>query len=315
VAELEYRNASVLLFDPVGPNLAATRSMLVQFGFERADATRDFSSLARKLSDGTYDLGLFEVSDAGGDVCGLVRQLRGGEIGYNPFMVVILTSWARGSGNVSQFIDTGADDLLLRPFSPNTLQARINSFARRRKPFVVTGSYIGPDRRHDAARPSNAQLIEAPNTLKAAAEGEREALLRHHDAVASAAETIDRERLRRLALRISAGAYIRLSGSEDAEGGGFEELAEAAEELRRRLAKREKNEPMEIADALCGVLGRVREEGSAGIEQLELLRDLPLGVLAAIEGEGAAERAREEIQAVLVKIRARYAQAPVAAAS
>jgi DNA-binding response OmpR family regulator len=314
VADLEYRNASVLLFDPVGPNLAATRSMLVQFGFERADATRDFSSLARKLSDGSYDLGLFEVSDAGGDVCSLVRRLRSGELGYNPFMVVILTSWARGSGNVSQFIDTGADDLLLRPFSPNTLQGRINAFARRRKPFVVTGSYIGPDRRHDSARPSNAQLIEAPNTLKAAAEGEREALLRHQDAVASAADTIDRERLRRLALRISAGAYIRLSGEADADEGGFEDLAEAASELRRRLTKREKSDAVEIADALCGVLDRIREEGSAAQEQLELLRELPLGVLAALDGEGAADRAREEIQAVLVKIRARYAKAPIAAA-
>jgi DNA-binding response OmpR family regulator len=315
VADLDFRNASVLLFDPVGPNLAATRSMLVQFGFERAEATRDFSSLSRKLSDGAYDLGLFEVSDAGGDVCSLVRRLRGGELGYNPFMVVILTSWQRGSGSVSQFIDTGADDLLLRPFSPNTLQARINTFARRRKPFVVTGTYIGPDRRQDAVRPASVQLIEAPNTLKAAVEGEREALLRNQGAVNLASEAIDRERLRRLALRISAGAHIRLSGSNDPENTTFEDLAEAAAELRRRLVKRDKQEPLEIVETMCEVLERVREEGDAGIEQLELLRDLPLGVLAAVDGADAAERAREEIQAVLVKIRARYAQPPTAVAS
>jgi DNA-binding response OmpR family regulator len=317
VADLEFRNASVLLFDPVGPNMLSTRSMLLQIGFERIEATRDFNALTRKLKDAVFDLALLEVSDAGGDVCSLVRALRRGEVGYNPFMVVILTSWARKRSELAQLIDTGSDDLLLRPFSPNNLQSRIQAFAKKRKPFVVTGSYIGPDRSQDGEPMDGAKIIEAPNSLKAAAEGDHEGQRKQYEAVAAAAEVIDRERLRRLALRISAAAHIRLSGKDD-PGSTFDDLLDGASELRRRLVKRGQKQAIEIAVALCAMLTRIKEDGTADNSQLELLRDLPMGVLAAVEGNKAADKAREEIESVLAKVRARFAQDagsnPVAAA-
>jgi CheY-like chemotaxis protein len=309
LADLDFRNASVLLFDPVGPNLVAARSMLLQIGFERVDATRDFAALTRKLKDSVFDLALMETSDAGGDVCGLVRAMRRGEIGFNPFMIVILTSWARKRSEIRQVIDTGADDVLLRPYSPNGLQSRINAFAKNRKPFVVTGGYIGPSR-GDEGQGEGVRHIDAPNSLKAAVEGDHEAQRKQYEAVAAAAETIDRERLRRLALRISAAALMKLSGKEE-PAAGVDELLEAASELRRRLMRRGIKEAVEIAAALGSVLARLREDGAADTSQLELMRDLPLGVLAAIEGQTSADKARGEIDAVLAKIHARFSADPL----
>lgn len=313
MADIEFRNASVLLFDPVGPNLIAARSMLLQIGFERVDGTRDFAALTRKLKDSVYDLAVMETSDAGGDVCGVVRAMRRGEIGYNPFMVVILSSWARKRSEIKQVIDTGADDVLLRPYSPNALQSRIHSFARSRKPFVVTGGYIGPSRGDDQPG-ETVRHIDAPNSLKAAVEGDHETQRRQYEQVAAAAETIDRERLRRLALRISAAALMKLSGKEEATA-GIDDLLEAASELRRRLMRRGVKDAVEIAAALGAVLARLREEGSADAKELELLRDLPLGVLAAIEGQMSADKARGEIDAILAKIHARFGSQPIAQAS
>ncbi len=50
---------------------------------------------------------------------------------------------------------------------PRLLGQRIESHVERRKRgFVVTSDYVGPDRRKDLSRPSNVELFEPPNSLK-----------------------------------------------------------------------------------------------------------------------------------------------------
>jgi hypothetical protein len=67
---------------------------------------------------------------------------------------------------VGRVLDSGADDLVLRPFSAATLGQRIRTHVERRKGFVVTTDYVGPDRRRDATRPSNVNLFDPPNSLE-----------------------------------------------------------------------------------------------------------------------------------------------------
>jgi DNA-binding response OmpR family regulator len=314
VAELDFRSASVLLFDPVGPNLLATRSILTHLGFSRIDTARDFNNLVRRLSEGAYDLVVAEVTDAGGNVCEIVRRLRAGEISGNPFTVVILTSWERSAGGVRGVVDAGSDDILLRPFSPSALEERIVTFASTRKPFVVTSDYIGPDRRSDAKRPSSAAYIEAPNSLKAVATGDSGALERHHQQVVAARNQVERERLRRLAMRLSAAAHLQATPGADGDKMTADEIDTAARELHQRLKRTGRTEALEIASTLCEVIAKVRDAGDATPEQLELMRDLPLGVYAALEGDVAADRARGEIDAVLKKIRTRFANTEASSA-
>lgn len=311
--DLEFKNASALLFDPVGPNLLATRSILFQIGFERVEAVREYSGLSRLVADSSFDIAVLEVTDAGGDVCDLVRRMRTGETGINPFTVVIFTSWARSAGELRTVIDAGSDDVLLRPFSPSALRDRIVGLARKRKQFVVTGDYIGPDRRADPSRPNTTPTIDAPNSLKAVASGDAAALRRHQEAISAAAAEVDRERLRRLAMRISAAAVLRLEESKDADSMTYEDLETSSRELRRRLRARGQPEPFEISTALCEIVTRMREDDAADHEQLELVRDLPLGIYAALEGDQAADRARGEMDAMLKKIRARYERRTAAA--
>jgi hypothetical protein len=96
----------------------------------------------------------------------MIQNLRLGGAGHNPFIVVIVTAWDNSNGLVSKVLNSGADDLLLRPFSTASLGARIKSHAERRKGFVITTEYVGPDRRKDNNRPSNVELFEPPNSLK-----------------------------------------------------------------------------------------------------------------------------------------------------
>ena len=85
----------------------------------------------------------------------------------NPFVVIIVTAWEKSTGLINKVVSSGADDLLLRPFSTAQLGVRIESHVDRRKNFVITTDYVGPDRRKDTNRASNAELFEPPNSLKA----------------------------------------------------------------------------------------------------------------------------------------------------
>ena len=72
--------------------------------------------------------------------------------GYNPFIVIIVTAWEKSTGLINRVVNSGADDLLLRPFSTALLGQRIEAHIERRKGFVITTDYVGPDRRKDASR-------------------------------------------------------------------------------------------------------------------------------------------------------------------
>ncbi|MBK0572118.1 response regulator receiver protein, partial [Klebsiella pneumoniae] len=82
-----------------------------------------------------------------------IQDLRQGGQGFNPFIVIIVTAWEKSGALVSRVVNSGADDLLLRPFSTTLLGQRIETHVERRKGFVVTTDYVGPDRRKDLTRP------------------------------------------------------------------------------------------------------------------------------------------------------------------
>jgi hypothetical protein len=97
-------------------------------------------------------------------------------------------------------ISSGADDLLLRPFSTAVLGSRIETHIERRKGFVITTDYVGPDRRKDSNRPSSVELFEPPNSLKMKAKDKlaSDVIARRLDAeLKSAREKLTGEKLRR----------------------------------------------------------------------------------------------------------------------
>jgi DNA-binding response OmpR family regulator len=70
----------------------------------------------------------------------------------------------------TEILNSGADGLLLRPFSAAVLDQRIRTHVMQQKPFVVTEDYIGPERRA-VSRPPSALTFAPPNSLKMKIEG------------------------------------------------------------------------------------------------------------------------------------------------
>lgn len=206
-AQLSFEHANALVFDPVAVNRATTRTALGMLGFRQITATSVFEELAQLLRGRVFDLMIADVTQETARSCGIIRTIREGQAGANPFMHVVLMAWKLEGDLVQRALNCGADDLVTRPFSVDFLGARIKAHAEARKQFVVTSDYIGPDRRRNKnSRPSTTALIDVPNTLFARAQEQQGAarpLSELMDEIKDAGLKVDAERARRDAFQVA----------------------------------------------------------------------------------------------------------------
>src|SRR5689334_3455689 len=126
MSRLYFETAETLIYDPVPMSRNATRAALYSLGFRRIEAVGTLDAFLNLVRKRPPDLAVCEAQPDQ-DVCQAIQQLRGGITGHNPFIVVIVTAWNNSDGLVGKVLNSGADDLLLRPFSTATLGARIKT--------------------------------------------------------------------------------------------------------------------------------------------------------------------------------------------
>jgi DNA-binding response OmpR family regulator len=206
MARLNYESADTLVYDPVAAHRNATRAVLYTLGFRNIETCATVAAFEEAIRRTPPDLALCEAQGADTELCEMIQTLRQGNRGHpNPFLVIIVTAWEKSNALVSRVLNSGADDLLLRPFSTHLLGTRIDAHIERRKHFVITHDYVGPDRRNDPARPSNTDLFQPPNSLKMKAKeglNANEANARLQKELQSAKDTLHTEKLRRDAFQI-----------------------------------------------------------------------------------------------------------------
>ena len=204
MARLSYDSVEALIYDPVSANRTATRAALYSLGFRRTETVPTLEAMIEIIQKQTPDLVLAETQGAADELCSAIQQLRQGA-GYNPFIVIIVTAWEKTSALITKVVNSGADDLLLRPFSTALLGTRIEAHIERRKGFVITTDYVGPDRRRDAGRANDAEMFDPPNSLKMKAKDRlsTDEIARKLDAeLKTAREKLNTEKLRRDAFQV-----------------------------------------------------------------------------------------------------------------
>jgi DNA-binding response OmpR family regulator len=205
MTRISYETAETLIYDPVSANRAATRASLYSLGFRHIESVATLDAFTERIKRRPPDLAFCEAQGGDSDLCPAIQSLRQGVAGHNPFIVIIVTAWENSSALVKRVLNSGADDLLLRPFSTSILGARIASHVERRKGFVITSDYVGPDRRRDSSLPSNVEIFVPPNSLKMKAKDRLsadETAQRLDAALKSAREVLNSEKLRRDAFQI-----------------------------------------------------------------------------------------------------------------
>jgi DNA-binding response OmpR family regulator len=166
MSKLSYDSVDVVIYDPVPSNRTATRAALYALGFRRTETVSTLDAFVEAVQKNPPDIALCEAQGAADELCEVIQQMRQGTAGDNPFIVIIVTAWEKSPTLINGVLSSGADDLLLRPFSTALLGQRIETHIERRKGFVITTDYVGPDRRKETGRASNVQLFEPPNSLK-----------------------------------------------------------------------------------------------------------------------------------------------------
>ena len=165
--QFRYERASIVVYDPVAQHRNATRMALYSLGFGKVSSSDTLDALNRAIKLAPPDLVFCEASGVGSELCEMIQTVRLGTAGHaNPFLIVMVTAWEKSHELAQMVVNSGADDLVLRPFSTQILKTRIDSHIERRKGFVITHDYVGPDRRKDSSRPTNVELFRPPNSLK-----------------------------------------------------------------------------------------------------------------------------------------------------
>jgi DNA-binding response OmpR family regulator len=162
---LNFETVEALVYDPVAANRSAMRAALSAFGIRHVDSVAAPVDFAYANFRRNPDIIFCEIASSDTLLCDQIQAVRSGAVGNNPFVVIVATTWDHSEALVKRVINSGADDLILRPFSNGILALRLESLAERRKGFVITHDYIGPDRRRDPKRVSSG-LFNPPNSLK-----------------------------------------------------------------------------------------------------------------------------------------------------
>ena len=310
MSRISYDTAETLVYDPVGANRNATRSALYALGFRRIETVATLEAFNEFIIRRPPDLAVCEAMGAEDRLCQTIQSLRHGLNAYNPFIVIVVTAWENHHSLVNQVLDSGADDLLLRPYSTSTLEARIRTHIERRKGFVITSDYVGPDRRRDRSRPSNVDLFHPPNSLKMKVKerlSAEEAAQRIDTELKFARETLTAEKLRRDAFQIC--VLWRMIQERQPKGCKSEradllKLGEYAKAVSRRSRDTEFEAAVEWCDALLSALEGL-ELGVDRNASMHLLGHAALSLGQVFSPDKSVDENLAEIDATICRIKAR----------
>ena len=202
-----FDEVEIVLFAPAPAIRRTIREALNSVGFRGIRDYLDIEQTRGAIVTYNPDLLIFDLDRDQNDVCSIIADIRRGNIGSNPFMVIMLLTWDPRVNTVHFAMQTGVDDIVTMPISVRLLEQRIAKMIHDRKRFVATEDYVGPERRahspqgEEEADGSNNFLV--PNSLRHKATGDETAAA-HKDVIENANQLITQHRLADLTTEVSA---------------------------------------------------------------------------------------------------------------
>ncbi len=275
-------NISVVIADSRANMSQALRNALVNEGYRDVQVFGRLAGLRDAMKGSLADLLVLDVDLPGGDSLALVRDIRHSRIGRNPFLPVILLTWASDPDVVERAVSSGVDLILVKPLSAAQLFSRIDGLVADRKPFVVTADYVGPDRRGHPKQ-AQAKLFSVPNTLKDKMEGREvdpEAL---SDQINVALQDMNASRLAQAGAKLSGlieDVCCMLEAGKPLDGTDYE-LAQICR-IARSIAILGGDDIGKLCGSLIMIVNTMRSDPDAiDVKQIELLRPLSHSILCA----------------------------------
>ncbi|WP_218048866.1 response regulator transcription factor [Curvivirga aplysinae] len=315
-AQKHLNKVNVLYVEDKSSIRTTIRNVLSQEGLTQ---TRDFMRLEPvrvTLMSEMPDLLILdaEMEDRSGDAIQLIRDIRYGKLGKNPYIPIIATLWSADSHLIGRIVDSGADDILLKPFSPNGLMDRIKALISARKEFIVTSDYIGPDRRKDANRNSSIPSMVVPNTLEAKVKGKEISHLELSRAIASVNNQVNELKMQRNAFQISFVVEMLqpklIAGEKTQEVEDFiRRLHRSASDTASRLHGTGYEHVSELCETLTTVsLSLLSDLDDPSEKDIKLIKPLSDAILLAFNPDADAEALSSQITGAVSGFQKRQAE-------
>jgi DNA-binding response OmpR family regulator len=169
--------AKVVLVDREESSRMLLEDTLREIAFRHIANCDNLGQFAVMLGIEKPDLVFIDVDNHPEHACQTIRGIRNGEVGEDPFVVVVAMTGRPDVETVEAALGAGADDMLVKPVSTRALRQRIVTQIDSRKEFIATEDYLGPDRRAEARDLDDDDLVSivVPNALRYAATGDASA--------------------------------------------------------------------------------------------------------------------------------------------
>lgn len=294
-SKTNFQNVDLLLVDPKAQNRSTLRHTLNDLDFCEIRFGSGISDIIRAIDARLPDLIISDSELEDGDICKLIEGIRSHQIGPNPFLPFVVITWNPSNELVTKVIDSGADDLLVQPISRRRLKDRINVLTFKRKPFVVTAMYIGPDRRKQTRSGRlEVPLLQVPNSLNAKATGKFD-VVKMQSAVDDMIRHCNQQKLERDAFHIDYLVNQILPAYQQNQidislRDNLQELSLTAQDSLRRVAGTKYEYISELCKAMISVISRLgKQPKQPSTKDLKLLPELAAAIRVAFEdGQSAA---------------------------
>ncbi len=294
-----YDKSRVAIGDIKSDSLTSVRGILRDIGFREIEVRRDAGSLQEFLHATDVDLLVSEVDFDGGDTFEMINTLRHGGLGRDPFTPVLGFTWKATPDKVSRAANSGADGLLTQPAWEQRFRSAIETVIERRKPFVVTTDYVGPDRRgeDDMRNGQEIPLIAVPNALRRTVTGLPDAV-----PFAAAMVMIQEQKVERHAYQIGyltkrIAEHFREFGQGRDMVAHIAKLQSLAMDLMLRITDTKYAHQGELCSSLLGVSRELaKQPAKPRLRDVNLLAQLSLALQRAIHADdGASVAAAHDI--------------------
>jgi DNA-binding response OmpR family regulator len=298
------QNIKIALVDPDQQLRSNIRQSLFYNGFKNIEEYGDIKKFRENLDKFVPDLLMIDFHTPEGNACDLVRSLRYNESGQNPFLSVIITVWQNRVESLDNIINSGADFIILKPMAPQAVFERMEALIDRRKPFICTSAYLGPDRRKDPRAGEDIPTFDVPNTLKIKSTGKNVDLSVIQKAIDQTMGQINEEMINRQAFQMvfqmQRFTTLIKNGEREAQF-ALKDLKRALVEMMRRIDSESHQQTVDLCLNLNTTLDTIAAAyPKVNARDLELVKTLTLGIYVGLKNtEGGSQDVLEKVNSAI----------------
>jgi DNA-binding NarL/FixJ family response regulator len=288
-----FEEVNVLVADSMPASRDIIKNCLSDIGIRKISFCEDIAQTRDHVENHQVDLLICDAYLAEKESAQLIRELRDMQQKGDPFLPIVTLTWQPTIEVIHSIVNAGTDLILTLPMSVGKLRNAVEVLIERRKPFVVTSTYIGPDRRKEA-RPDAEEVpqINVPNPLRYQVTGD-DGGVNGNDVM----KTIREQRVERSAARIThtVGALVSTAKVRNSVDIGrlISELQFTANDLHDRIGDTRYAHQRALSESILDVATRIAETGNIDESDLELLPQLALALELAMghDDENSVEAA------------------------